>query len=226
MKIYALYDPRDQSKFKYIGKTKMPLRKRLQAHVDESRKSGGTYKKNWIRSLLSINIKPSIVLVKETTLDNWQKDEIECISNYTGLTNTLPGGLCGENKFSVISQYTLNGVYIKTFESIDSACVETLLNRGSINSALQRWLKNENNIGGNFLWVYELNDAPKKYIKPYLNKQLTPVRIVDLKDNVRLCFESIDDGLKFFKLKRTGNVFRCINDGVPYKNRYSIVLLK
>ena len=226
MVIYGLVDPRDPLKVKYVGKTKMSLKKRLQSHIDESRKNSGTYKKNWVRKLLSENIKPNIIILKETTEENWQQDEINLISSFPNLTNTLEGGFCGGVTVSIISQYDLNGVYIKTFESIENACQELNYERGIIGSALQRWLNKENNIGGEYLWVYELNKNPKKYIKPYLDGRLVPVRIVNIKTGERMCFESIKHGLDFLNIPRNGNLASSIKEGYPYKDTYSIVPLK
>lgn len=93
--IYALIDPRNPERIRYIGWTsRSELNKRLLEHIKESKLGGKTYKCNWIRSLLNENINPEINKVEDNIYKN--KDEREQYwINYYGrenLTNGTNGG--------------------------------------------------------------------------------------------------------------------------------------
>lgn len=94
--IYGLYDP-FTSELRYIGKTKMTLARRLWHHIKEARCSEkNTHKLNWIRKVISEGREPIIYPLRETTKDDWRKDEMECISEAiksgVELTNLTAGG--------------------------------------------------------------------------------------------------------------------------------------
>ncbi len=90
--IYALIDPLTND-VRYIGKTHNELYKRLSGHYKDKRK---TYKTHWIASLKDKGLKPSIIIIEECTLENWEKREKYWIDYYRkldcGLTNWLEGG--------------------------------------------------------------------------------------------------------------------------------------
>lgn len=92
--IYGLYDP-FTGKLRYIGKTNN-LNRRLWFHINNAKRGQKTHKATWIRSLLRCNEIPAVKIIKETTEDNWQKDEQDCISQAKRdgikLTNLTKGG--------------------------------------------------------------------------------------------------------------------------------------
>jgi hypothetical protein len=94
VKIYVLIDPRD-NQYKYIGKTKNELSKRLRGHIRTTKKYCKTKKEYWIKSLLDIGLKPHIILLEECEADNWEDREIYWIKYYSkiyNLTNSTEGG--------------------------------------------------------------------------------------------------------------------------------------
>lgn len=219
--IYGLYDPRTKltsDTIRYVGKTKMTLKERLQAHIDNAKKLTGKksyHSVYWINSLLKNNIKPEIFLIEECNDENWQDREKYWISYYPNLTNYDEGG--GSCTFfkKEIHQYDLNGNYLKSFESIQYASECTGIHRQIISNAA---IKSPQNIGGFYLWSFNKN----YFIKPYVNPKNNIIRIVDMKTGERKLFESLKDGLSYFKIKRVGNVNRCIETGVPLHKRYYI----
>ncbi len=94
--IYSLSHPVTKE-IRYIGKTSRTLKKRLSEHVSPSKlNSEKGHKSSWVKSLLRIGLKPEIVLIKETTSDNFVEDEIETIRVYREngfrLVNETDGG--------------------------------------------------------------------------------------------------------------------------------------
>lgn len=80
VKIYCLYDPYTL-KIRYIGRTKCSLEKRLREHISKSKNYlkntsniQGSYKINWINSLLKIGLKPKIKLL--TVIEGWEESHI------------------------------------------------------------------------------------------------------------------------------------------------------
>lgn len=98
--IYVLRDPRDSS-IRYVGKTINPD-KRLKGHIWESSKTN-THKANWIKSLLSIGLKPTIKVIEECSDNEWEEKEKYYIALYKEqygklLTNGTSGGEGGITK--------------------------------------------------------------------------------------------------------------------------------
>lgn len=219
--IYGLYDPRKKDLIRYVGKTTMSLKKRLQGHIDESRNiKSPTYKKYWIQSLLKENIRPEIKIIEECSEEIWQEREIYWISQFTKLTNTTIGGEDTGIMNVAVIRYTINGIFDKIYESIESACSDNNLERGVINSALQR--NPEGGYGGGFLWRYAMYQH-KNFIEPYINPKNKIHRIIDLQTNESKLFENLKEGLEYFNIKRVGNINRCIINKVPVKKRYFIM---
>lgn len=90
-KIYGLRDP-ITDEIRYIGYTKKSLALRLKGHINQSLRENKTHKQKWIRSLMGINILPTIELIHEITDNNWQYWEIFYIAKYPNLTNGTKGG--------------------------------------------------------------------------------------------------------------------------------------
>lgn len=92
--LYYLSDPRDPEKFRYIGITKVGLKKRLNYHITDKNK---THKTNWIKSIKKVGVLPIIEIIEEnlTTKEAIEK-EVQYIkllkSLGAKLTNTTNGG--------------------------------------------------------------------------------------------------------------------------------------
>ena len=89
-KIYCLKDP-FTLKIKYIGVTVSSLNQRLSQHIYDS-KNNGTYKRNWVKNLISQNKKPIICLLEYCNYKNWEQKEKLWIKRFENLTNTSQGG--------------------------------------------------------------------------------------------------------------------------------------
>lgn len=94
--IYGLYDP-STGELRYIGKTKMTLARRLWHHIKYAKTSPkNLHKLNWIRKVLESGNEPIIAPIKETSEEDWRKDEMDCISyalrHGANLTNLTAGG--------------------------------------------------------------------------------------------------------------------------------------
>ncbi len=92
--IYGLYDPRNDE-LRYIGKAN-DLDRRLWQHINDAKNGQKTYRSDWIRSLLELNVIPAIKLLEQSTENAWQEDEkawIAKIKKEGGrLTNLTEGG--------------------------------------------------------------------------------------------------------------------------------------
>lgn len=74
--IYALCEP-GSSIVRYVGMT-THMAKRLRAHVSGSRRHPSRLG-NWLRDLMSENLRPALRLVMETSRASWRADEARCI---------------------------------------------------------------------------------------------------------------------------------------------------
>ena len=90
MKIYGLQDPRKKV-IRYIGFTSKSPNHRLKKHIGEVNcKRSSHYRKNrWIAALLKEGVTPEIIVLQETTKENWKNDEMRWISHYKLLGNDL-----------------------------------------------------------------------------------------------------------------------------------------
>jgi hypothetical protein len=93
--IYGLIDPRD-GLVAYIGYTKKPINDRLKAHIQDSKRFNRTHKQKWIRKLLSLNLEPSIIILKQFKTRTWEYWEKRYIKKYRKrgylLKNSTDGG--------------------------------------------------------------------------------------------------------------------------------------
>ncbi len=94
--IYFLFDPTWTSDKFYVGKTS-DLKKRLCEHLTPNKLKNKSVKNSWVKSLLSKNIKPEIMIICEVPNKlSWEEAEIRWISflKWTGvkLTNGTDGG--------------------------------------------------------------------------------------------------------------------------------------
>ena len=69
--IYALIDPRT-GEVRYVGKADDPDL-RLAQHIAAARKGEATYKGRWIRKLLDLELKPSLEILEEVPIQDWEE---------------------------------------------------------------------------------------------------------------------------------------------------------
>lgn len=198
-KIYKLIDPRTDE-VRYIGFTISELNRRLDNHLSESRRfiKKNSHKENWIRELLNLNLKPKIELLEECSENNWEEREKYWISQFNNLTNKSKGGEAvnlgikhsRERILKVskqIYQYTINGEFIKSWETTKDAALYYNISKGSINRAI---LKNSICIG--FQWSYEYSNKmnPIKYnriVCPILQYNIKGEFIKEWKTFMEVC---------------------------------------
>lgn len=124
--IYSLSDP-TTNEVRYIGKAN-DLKKRLHSHLTKSNLTKPTHKNNWIKSLLTQNLKPIIKPIEEVLVSEWEFWEIYWISQFKSwgfkLTNLTNGGDCVINEIKFGSE---NNNY--NYEVKDSDILK-LINKG------------------------------------------------------------------------------------------------
>lgn len=115
--IYTLADPRT-NQIRYVGQTINNPSKRLAQHIhQESRVSGKlTHVNSWIRNLKQNNLKPTLTIIEECSVEDLDSREIYHISEYKKLHDLCNYSLGGHG---------LRG-YKATRESIDKR-LKTLL---------------------------------------------------------------------------------------------------
>lgn len=97
--IYALFDPREPDRIRYVGQTILPVGVRLGKHIAQCRYRQ-TYSKSWIKSLLRDGVTPEYRVLEEVE-DDAQLDEAEIrwIAKLRAeghrLTNIAEGGSSG-----------------------------------------------------------------------------------------------------------------------------------
>lgn len=93
--IYALVDPRFPDAVRYVGKSDAPWN-RIKGHLIESRKREG-WKNNWIKSLASEGVTPSMIILCAVERSESIKREKELIAAHKTekLTNGNDGGFGG-----------------------------------------------------------------------------------------------------------------------------------
>lgn len=101
IKIYGLICP-EEKRVMYIGKTSLSLNRRLGLHINKASK-GITKKDKWITTVLNKNLKPEIVLLEDTELEQCDKLEKDWIlmfgvENLVNGNNGGGGSLCDGSK--------------------------------------------------------------------------------------------------------------------------------
>lgn len=81
--IYTLSHPTTGT-VRYVGKT-TNVKIRYNSHIHKARGNGKTHLYNWIRTLLSADLKPIITVIEETNIDVWSDRETFWISHYRNL---------------------------------------------------------------------------------------------------------------------------------------------
>ena len=81
--IYALADPRDLTKIRYVGKANNPSN-RYCCHTTkfDNKDQYNTHKNNWIRSLAKENLKPVLIILDEVDREGWEKWELHYFNLY------------------------------------------------------------------------------------------------------------------------------------------------
>ena len=94
--IYGLVDPRKPEDIRYVGKTRQRISRRLYGHITQAKNGNRTHKSAWIRRLIADNVLPVVVILEETTTENWAMAEKAWIKtlkdNGHDLTNATDGG--------------------------------------------------------------------------------------------------------------------------------------
>lgn len=164
--IYALIDP-ITLKVRYIGRTKNSLEKRLGEHISKSKLNyNNTHKANWIKSLLSHNLKPIIrkLCIVEGWADSYNIERLLINKYKNRLLNHNDRGEGGlntqvtaimKNKISnklkeyfkdpknkrglkEVFVYNLKGEFIKKFNSRAEAAKELKLSRKCISKCFMK----------------------------------------------------------------------------------------
>ena len=87
--IYGLMNP-ESREIRYVGKTGN-INNRYLSHINASKRLK-THLGAWIKSLISKNMLPEIIILEECSEENWEEREITWISFYPNLVNKQKGG--------------------------------------------------------------------------------------------------------------------------------------
>lgn len=165
--IYKLVDPTTEE-VRYIGKTNNKnLKIRFNGHMYQANKNNKLKLYCWIRKLKASGLEPKIELLETANSNNWEDRERYWISYFrdTGnLTNISDGGVsamktewvqervhkANSYRYKEIHQYTLDGIYIKSYSNCNSITKES---NGTINGKRVRACLDRNNISSQgFCW--------------------------------------------------------------------------
>ena len=184
--IYILIDPTDES-IKYVGSSKNPT-KRLKEHIYDVKREK-TKKSNWIKKLLTLNLKPILKIVKKTNNNEYQIWETFYIKKYKNNGEKLLnydengiGNLGKKNKITreklkkyntiSITQFSLDGVIINEYKSLREAERITNINHGNISKCCNGIFKHtggfifkKNNDFNNIIPIINPNGSKKKVIE-------------------------------------------------------------
>lgn len=192
--IYILIDPRS-NKIRYVGKT-IDLNRRSIKHISEAKRNKyTTAKDNWIRKLLSLDLKPIMQTIDicKTKLESsnleiyyiqkLKKEGVELYNSTEGGDYTTLSTLS-----KPILRYTLKGEFIEEFKSISEASRKLDIKYSLLSGALNGrhkyyynsiWKFKNNNIfsnkveavsykGSKFILQYSLNN---EFIKEWYNQK-------------------------------------------------------
>ena len=128
--IYVLKCP--EGNIRYVGKTNSP-KKRLSSHIREAKKGKGRrHVLNWIHSLLSKSLIPSMEIIEVCTEENWQEREKYWVEYYRSiipnLCNNADGGLggTGTKNFSEEELFKKKEVMSNTFSKFSKSDKELI----------------------------------------------------------------------------------------------------
>ena len=93
--IYGLEDPRT-GEIRYVGMTVQPLAVRLGEHCTASKIKVKTHKNSWIKSLVQLNMRPTIISIQVLPIEDLSLAEVYWIAFFRAqglpLTNATDGG--------------------------------------------------------------------------------------------------------------------------------------
>lgn len=97
--IYGLFDPREPSTIRYVGKTIIGERARRSCHLQDAKKGSSLRVSCWIRELLAEGIEPEVIVIEECTKETVNQQERFHIARLRGqgleLLNKTKGGTGG-----------------------------------------------------------------------------------------------------------------------------------
>jgi len=159
--IYVLIDPRTNM-VRYVGKT-TNIKKRLNKHINESKRSTKSHKKAWINGLLRLDLLPTIKVIDEVSIDEWQFWEMYWISQMKALgfrlTNHTNGGE-GVNIGNIPWNKGTKGIMKPnntTFVKGNIIGTETRIKKGERLSPKTEFKKGHKPINSKEIWQYDLN---------------------------------------------------------------------
>ena len=222
--IYGLQDPRDNI-IKYVGKSKNPD-KRYKNHLYHI-KHENTKKSRWIKKLLKLNLKPILVILKETDeflYEYWEEFYIKKflseginLKNYDEKGIGTASGMNQKTRQSIskkigkhIFQYDLDGNFLKEFSSLREAERILKIDHGNISKCL----KGEYRHVHGFIFTFE-----KKVVSKIENKKSEKKEVVEIDEfnNIIQQYESIADASKKCNIDAS-NISRVCNG--KKKNTY------
>jgi NUMOD1 domain/GIY-YIG catalytic domain len=215
--IYGLIDPRD-GRIRYIGKTINP-KTRLYTHLYECKDKKVINRRiNWIRNLISNNLKPTMSILKICPMSDFEKYETEYIKIYKSeyLTNSDESGQGNKNrKRDIIDnaiekiskrvyQFDLNGNFISEYKSAREAGRVLNINHSHIVRCCNMRLNHTNQ----FIFRYDRNSDIKRVEVPNAVKKM--VIELDLDGNVINEWKSLMDCSRDTGIDN-GNISRVCN---------------
>lgn len=167
--IYALCDPKTNN-VRYIGKSIRP-KARYADHLNDKSK---THKVNWIKSLASKGLKPTMIIL-QTLSDNedWQKAEINWIKqakdNGWDLVNSTDGGdgvlnISGEGRERMLKTWKGRKHKPETLLKLSAR------SKGRVKKEESRLKLSEKMAGREITWKDKLKEAVRKFTDEELEK--------------------------------------------------------
>lgn len=221
--VYHLIDPRT-NEIKYVGITNNPKRRYLQ-HLTPSNLKIKTKKNSWIKSLLKINLKPSITIKyfcnKEDAFDN-EKAEIKRLRDIgVDLKNSTDGGDCVSEKTSLKRRIPICGININTQDIVFLDKIKDCEQFGIHCSAVGARFKGKLYITGEYFFIkgHDKNLLLKEY-NEYLNKTNPRCKpILGINENKEtISFKSLIEAENFGF--QHSNIIRSIKTGIKCKGYY------
>jgi group I intron endonuclease len=213
VKIYALVEP-ITLQVKYIGKTRQDLKKRLTAHLCESRNSN-TKKNTWLKSLKKKGLKPKIEeldFVLESEWEFWEKYWISQFRTWGfELKNTDDGGKGQSSEFMKKN----NPMFKK--ECRDKMAKSLLGNqfaKGYKHSEETRRKVKEN---ASKFWLGKNRD--KETIKKMSRSKSRPILQFDLNNNLIKKFYCVKEAVEETGSERTC-IYDCLNGKYKQTNGF------
>lgn len=238
-KIYYLSCPKTYE-VRYVGVTMGTISRRLSQHYYEGSTRKGTYKINWIKSLLNEGLKPNCCVVEHCSDENWEEREIYHISLFSNLTNKSKGGAgvvidrtttsiqrSANAKKIPIVQLTEEGELVKEWTSVVDAQVE--LGYKSPTS-IANVLKKGVNLGHGFRWMYSDDyytfGAPKRLSRSELAKEKCTkhkgVDVYDLQGNLLHSFNSQTECGQFLNFPYSSTLSDAIQFNSIVRDQYIV----